>query len=76
MAEKLSPLRPSRVIRALERDGWYEVKSKGGHRNFEHYAKRGRVTIPVHGKEEIGPRLLTRIIAQAGLTVEEFKRLL
>lgn len=33
------------VIRRLERDGWYRVKSRSGHRQFKHPTKRGRVTV-------------------------------
>ncbi|MDP2936097.1 MAG: type II toxin-antitoxin system HicA family toxin [Dehalococcoidia bacterium] len=69
-------MRPSKIIRALERDGWYEVRSKGGHRQFKHPTKEGRVTLPVHGSHEVEPWLLDRIIKAAGLTAEEFKRLL
>jgi predicted RNA binding protein YcfA (HicA-like mRNA interferase family) len=34
------------VVKRLERDGWYLVPSKGGHRQFKHPTKRGKVTVP------------------------------
>jgi predicted RNA binding protein YcfA (HicA-like mRNA interferase family) len=29
----------------LEADGWYWVKAKGGHRQYKHPTKPGRVTL-------------------------------
>ncbi len=33
------------VIKRLEADGWYRIPSRGGHRQFKHPTKRGRVTV-------------------------------
>jgi hypothetical protein len=33
------------VIKRLEADGWYRIRSKSGHRQFKHGAKKGRVTV-------------------------------
>jgi len=33
------------VLRRLKDDGWVRVKSKGGHRQFKHPVKPGRVTV-------------------------------
>ncbi|MGH7100535.1 MAG: type II toxin-antitoxin system HicA family toxin, partial [Stellaceae bacterium] len=38
---------PRDVIRALEADGWREVRSKGSHRHFRHPVKPGTVTVAV-----------------------------
>ena len=65
------------VQRAIERDGWVSAGGKGGHRQFTHPTKRGRVTIPTHGGGAIlPPGTIKSIIAQAGLTVDEFTDLL
>ncbi|MGA7615941.1 MAG: type II toxin-antitoxin system HicA family toxin [Thermoanaerobaculia bacterium] len=40
------PTKVREAIRMLEADGWYLVKSKGGHRQFKHPEKPGRVTVP------------------------------
>ncbi|MBL8773743.1 MAG: type II toxin-antitoxin system HicA family toxin [Phenylobacterium sp.] len=37
------------VIRAIEADGWYEVRQRGSHKQFRHPTKSGLVTISVHG---------------------------
>ena len=62
--------------RAVEVDGWRWVGGSGSHRQFAHSTKRGRVTIPYHGSATIAPGTLTRIIRQAGLTIDEFIALL
>ena len=72
----LPVLKASEVIRALERAGWSQVKARGGHRQFTHPQKAGRITIPFHGNRDIEPWLLRRILGQAGLKVEEFLTLL
>jgi len=33
------------VIKRLEADGWYRIRSKSGHRQFKHAVKKGRVTV-------------------------------
>lgn len=32
------------VIKRLEANGWYRIRSKSGHRQFKHGSKAGRVT--------------------------------
>ena len=62
--------------RAVERDGWYAVPSSGGHRQFRHASKPGRVTIPMHSGGTMTPGTVKSIIHQAGLTIDEFIALL
>ena len=76
MSERLPLLRAREIIAALTKDGWYEINGKGGHRALKHSTKPGRVTVPMHGARDIESWLLRSIIAQAGLTVEELRRLL
>jgi predicted RNA binding protein YcfA (HicA-like mRNA interferase family) len=40
------------IIVALQKDGWYEVATKGSHVQFRHPGKPGRVTVP-HPKRDI-----------------------
>lgn len=67
--------RPSgaEVLRALRSMGWIVIAQRGSHVQLKHPERRGRVTIPIHAGETIGPRLLASILAQAGLTVDEFR---
>lgn len=55
------------VIKALEADGWVEVRSKKSHRQFRHPTKPGRVTVAVHGSRDIKPQDLASIERQSGL---------
>ncbi len=36
------------IILLIERDGWFEVRQRGSHKQFKHSVKKGLVTIPVH----------------------------
>ena len=54
------------IIRALQKDGWYEVNQSGSHKQFKHPVKRGRVTVP-HPKLDIPKGILTSIEKQAGI---------
>lgn len=59
------------IIRLIERDGWYRVKSKGGHRQFKHPVKKGRVTISGKESDEVPPGTLGSILKQADLELDE-----
>jgi len=37
----------------VEADGWYRVTAKGGHRQYEHPDKAGRVTIAGHAGDAL-----------------------
>ncbi|OQS33996.1 type II toxin-antitoxin system HicA family toxin [Chromobacterium haemolyticum] len=54
------------VISMIEADGWYLVAAKGGHQQFKHPIKTGRVTVP-HPKKDIPIGTLNSIKKQAGL---------
>lgn len=53
------------VIRLLEQDGWYLVKTRGSHRQLKHPTKAGRVTIAGHPSHELAPGTLNSIYKQA-----------
>jgi predicted RNA binding protein YcfA (HicA-like mRNA interferase family) len=61
------------VVRALGKLGWVVVVQKGSHAQLKHPACAGRVTVPLHAGETIGPGLLRAILAQAGVSVDEFR---
>ena len=55
------------VLKLLEEDGWYQLKSKGGdHRQFKHPTKPGKVTVRGHLNENLTLFLLNSIWKQAG----------
>ena len=56
------------MIRIVETDGWYRVHAKGGHRQFKHDTKRGRVTISGKGSDTLHPKTAASILSQAQIT--------
>jgi len=68
---KLSVLKPTKVVRALQRVGFVVVRSKGSHLQL----KKGNllVTIPIHNKD-LKPETLKSILRQAKINIEELKR--
>ena len=73
---RLPTLTPRKVIRALERGGFVVRRIVGSHYQLTHPDKPGsRVTVPHHTKD-LKRGTIHGIIAQAGLTVDEFLDLL
>jgi len=63
--------------RALLRAGWYLHHSKGSHFYYRHPDRPGvRVGIPIHAGEVVAPKTLKSILEHAGLSIEEFIKLL
>ena len=61
------PTKVREAIQMIELDGWYQVKSKGGHRQFKHPSKPGRVTIAGKPGDDLAPKTFQSILKQAGL---------
>jgi predicted RNA binding protein YcfA (HicA-like mRNA interferase family) len=55
------------IIKIIETDGWYHVKTKGSHRQYKHPTKSGRVTIAGHPGDDLAPGTLNSIFKQAQL---------
>jgi predicted RNA binding protein YcfA (HicA-like mRNA interferase family) len=55
------------VIKRLEADGWYRIRSKSGHRQFKHAVKRGRVTVAGQANVDVPIKTLKSIWKQAQL---------
>lgn len=55
------------VVLLLKKDGWLLKEQKGSHGQFIHPIKKGKVTVPIHGKDEIPHKTLNSILKQAGL---------
>jgi predicted RNA binding protein YcfA (HicA-like mRNA interferase family) len=55
------------VLKMLRKDGWYQVPSRGGHRQFKHDTKPGRVTVSGKPSDDLAPGTLNSILKQAGL---------
>ena len=55
------------VIKMIEKDGWYLVKTRGDHRQFKNPNKPGRVTISGNVGRDMPPGTLNSVLKQAGL---------
>jgi predicted RNA binding protein YcfA (HicA-like mRNA interferase family) len=61
------------VVRALEKLGSTVVVQRGSHLQLKHPTRGGRVTVPVHAGETLGPGLRRSIVSQAGLSPDELR---
>lgn len=76
MSRELPVIKSRQCVRALQRAGFYIDHSTGSHARLLHKAKpTARVTIPMHN-QDLPIQTLKSILRQAGLSVEEFKKLL
>jgi predicted RNA binding protein YcfA (HicA-like mRNA interferase family) len=55
------------VIKMLEADGWYLVRTSGSHRQYKHPTKKGLVTVPGKLSDELAPGTLRSVMKQAGI---------
>jgi predicted RNA binding protein YcfA (HicA-like mRNA interferase family) len=76
MADRLPRVTAEKALRALQRAGWYVSRQSGSHAVLRHPTKRGRVVVPRHARAILKPGMLSGIIKDAELTVEEFRELL
>jgi predicted RNA binding protein YcfA (HicA-like mRNA interferase family) len=60
----------SRVLQALLNIGWRVKRQRGSHRILEKAGKPD-TTFAFHDREEIGPRMLSKIAKRTGLTPED-----
>lgn len=73
---RLPTLTPRKVIEALERIGFVRVRASGSHHIYEHPNRPGRIVpVQVHARDLKRP-MLKQVIKQAGLTEEQFLKLL
>ena len=59
------------IIKLIEADGWYQVDTKGSHRQYRHPTKTCRVTIAGHHGDDIAIGTLNSILKQAKLKEEK-----
>jgi predicted RNA binding protein YcfA (HicA-like mRNA interferase family) len=58
------------VLKLLEDDGWYLVRTRGSHRQYKHPTKTGLVTLPGKPGDDLAPGTLNSIFKQTGLKKE------
>ena len=73
---QLPVLKPKAILRALQRAGFYIHHQIGSHARLLHRTRSElRVTLPIHTKDVPLPTL-KRILQQADLTPDEFRKYL
>ncbi len=55
------------VIKIIEGDGWYLVRTKCSHKQYKHPVNAGRITIAGHLNHDLAPGTLNSIFKQAHL---------
>ncbi len=73
---KVPSLSYDKVIRALQRDGWVMVRTKGSHMRLQKHILNEtlKLTIPAH--QPVKRSTLAHILKQARLTVDDFLKLI
>jgi predicted RNA binding protein YcfA (HicA-like mRNA interferase family) len=70
---RLPRVTAGKVIRILERKGFRLVRQSGSHKIFRN-DEGTRVTVPYHSGKILHPKVLSQILSDCGITVEEFRR--
>ncbi|MFI5272682.1 MAG: type II toxin-antitoxin system HicA family toxin [Ktedonobacterales bacterium] len=76
MGERLPRITAAECLKALDRDGWHIVRQSGSHAHLKHPTKLGRVTVLRHVGMILKPKTLEAILDQAGLSVDDLRKLL
>lgn len=72
----LHNLKPEKVIQAFERAGWMNKGQRGSHVKLTKEENPNILSIPVHRRKPVKIGLLKNQIKKAGLTEDEFLKLL
>ncbi|MFL5732244.1 MAG: type II toxin-antitoxin system HicA family toxin [Chloroflexia bacterium] len=75
MSPRLPRVTAAEVISVLEKQGFTLSRQSGSHKIYVD-AAGNRVTVPFHGAKILHPKVLRSILNDAGMTIEEFQKLL
>lgn len=70
-SKKLFCMKAEEIIKIIEKDGWYRVRSKSGHLQFKHPVKKGKVRVPFHGNHDLRKKVVKSILKQAQINLEQ-----
>jgi predicted RNA binding protein YcfA (HicA-like mRNA interferase family) len=74
MSTKQPVVNARQLIKALEKKGFKFSRQSGSHAIYiDDYGTR--VTVPIHGKKDLGKGLLKQIMKDSGLTNEDIQSL-
>lgn len=68
---KLPVLKPTEVVKVLEKLGFKENRQKGSHKQFKHSDGR-QTTVSFHKGRDISPILLDKIIKDIRISKDDF----
>ena len=75
MSDKLPRVTARKVIGVLERLGFVLVRQSGSHAIYKNAAGI-RITVPVHSKKILHPKVLKGVLKDTGLSVDDFRQLM
>ena len=55
------------ITKMIENDGWFKVRQKGSHQQFNHPIKKGTVTVAGKPGDDLAKGTIKSILTQAGL---------
>ena len=70
MSSKQPVINAKDLIKKLEKKGFVFSRQSGSHAIYKN-AEGTKVTVPIHGKKDLGKGLLKQIMKDAGLTNED-----
>lgn len=73
---QLPAVNGKQLIKILEGRGWYVKRIRGGHQILRHPTIPDALPVPVHGSRPIKRGTLGIILRTAGISREEFQKLL
>ncbi len=74
MSPKQPVLNAKQLVKALEKKGFVFSRQSGSHAIYINSAGT-RVTVPIHGKKDLGKGILKQILTDANITFDELKDL-
>lgn len=75
MSEKLPRVTANEMIKIVERLGFHFSRQSGSHKIYRNDEGK-RVTIAYHSGKILHPKVVKSILDDAGLSVDEFKKML
>jgi predicted RNA binding protein YcfA (HicA-like mRNA interferase family) len=73
MSSKQPVINAKELIKSLEKKGFVFVRQSGSHAIYKN-SEDIKVTVPIHGKKDLGKGLLRQIMKDAGLTNEDLHK--
>lgn len=75
MTDKLPRISAEKVIKVIEKLGFFLVRQSGSHKIYKNDTGT-RITIPYHTGKTLHPKVLKQILKDVDISIEEFNKLL